>query len=503
MAGIQVPIAGATITGTQGGTNFSVTGPSSGGSGGFLADNADAIGGLVGGLFGLAGQKKQQKELGQTQQFLQDQVGFNPQGFSGTGTNLQFQGGQGVASEGAQQQILTQLLQGGAGGFLQGGSFNDPNFQQAFNQNDIAGAFGGAQQGLQQQLGQNAFGGLGGLFQQFQGLGQQAAGQFAQGPQDLTGGLQNQLFGQSQGFLQGAQGGALAAQQQSLSASRALAQPFEQRATLSDENRRFAQGRLGTTGGSQQGADLAFSQALADNARIGQAQQIGNQTFQQNIQAGLGTQAAGAGLLGQNLGQFNQFGQFASQFGQGQQNAELGGFGQLLQSLQQNQGAGNKRLENALGLFGIGDSSSQSNFQTGLQGQNTLTGRDQLLQELFLGSQNAEANRIGAAGQSSQAISGTGQAKAAGSGGFGSTLGKIAKIGISSLFSDKRLKKNLKKVGTVAEFDLYTWEWNAIAKKLGIDAPTIGVIAQEVQKTRPELVSESEGYLQVDYAGIL
>jgi len=68
-------------------------------------------------------------------------------------------------------------------------------------------------------------------------------------------------------------------------------------------------------------------------------------------------------------------------------------------------------------------------------------------------------------------------------------------------FSDQRLKKNIKFIGKSKEgFNIYKWDWNDIAKKLGINDPTIGVIAQEVQKTNPSAISKSEnGYLLVNY----
>jgi len=49
--------------------------------------------------------------------------------------------------------------------------------------------------------------------------------------------------------------------------------------------------------------------------------------------------------------------------------------------------------------------------------------------------------------------------------------------------------------------NMYTWKWNEEAKRLGIDIyPTVGVIAQDIQKTHPEAVLTGEhGYLMVNY----
>jgi len=71
-----------------------------------------------------------------------------------------------------------------------------------------------------------------------------------------------------------------------------------------------------------------------------------------------------------------------------------------------------------------------------------------------------------------------------------------------STSSDARLKTNLQKTGrSIGQLAEYTWEWNELAKSLGVDSPTLGVIAQEAQLVYPATVSMSAaGYLQVDYS---
>jgi hypothetical protein len=77
-------------------------------------------------------------------------------------------------------------------------------------------------------------------------------------------------------------------------------------------------------------------------------------------------------------------------------------------------------------------------------------------------------------------------------GGFGGILGKEAGGGIvggiKKLFSDIRLKKNLKPLAT-----LYEFEYNDDNKKY------IGFVAQEIEKIIPEAISEEGGYKQIDY----
>ena len=84
--------------------------------------------------------------------------------------------------------------------------------------------------------------------------------------------------------------------------------------------------------------------------------------------------------------------------------------------------------------------------------------------------------------------------------GFNSMLGGLAGLGQAGImrFSDLRLKVDVKPIGrTVGGYNLYSWKW-----KDGSGYDT-GVIAQEVQKVRPDAVVEStSGYLMVDYSKI-
>lgn len=76
-----------------------------------------------------------------------------------------------------------------------------------------------------------------------------------------------------------------------------------------------------------------------------------------------------------------------------------------------------------------------------------------------------------------------------------SGIGSLA--GAAMMFSDKRLKKILGKVGEKAGFNLYRFKY------LGSDVEHVGVIAQEVQKVRPDLVKRhANGFLMVNYAGL-
>lgn len=110
------------------------------------------------------------------------------------------------------------------------------------------------------------------------------------------------------------------------------------------------------------------------------------------------------------------------------------------------------------------------------------------------------ANQLNTIGNTTaQGIVAQGQAQQAG-------LGNMLNLGTSilgGLFSDERLKTNIKKVGRVNGFNWYSWTWNDIAEKLGLSGESQGVLAQEVERVKPELVGQRKGYKTVNYAGIV
>ena len=87
---------------------------------------------------------------------------------------------------------------------------------------------------------------------------------------------------------------------------------------------------------------------------------------------------------------------------------------------------------------------------------------------------------------------------------FAGGMGSAA--GAAMFGSDKRLKKNIKKLyKTKKGIQIYSWEWKKEAKDMGWDKyPTMGVIAQEVKETIPEaVVMDTNGYYLVDYNKVL
>lgn len=76
-----------------------------------------------------------------------------------------------------------------------------------------------------------------------------------------------------------------------------------------------------------------------------------------------------------------------------------------------------------------------------------------------------------------------------GGSGIGGILG-----GLGSMFSDIRLKENIKKIDEVEGINIYKFDFIEGSKD------QIGVIAQEVDQKYPYCVSEVGGYLKVDYS---
>lgn len=82
----------------------------------------------------------------------------------------------------------------------------------------------------------------------------------------------------------------------------------------------------------------------------------------------------------------------------------------------------------------------------------------------------------------------------------------LANLGIlaynAGMFSDRRLKKNIKIIGKVKGFNWYSFTWNTVAEKLGMTGNTYGIMADEVFAKIPQAVSLKDGFMFVNYAMI-
>ncbi len=107
---------------------------------------------------------------------------------------------------------------------------------------------------------------------------------------------------------------------------------------------------------------------------------------------------------------------------------------------------------------------------------------------------NADLSAYNASGNFWNLIGGLGGMKTSG----GGTLGGNAISGLGSLagsiFSDERLKEDIEKVGELSDGQpVYKYRY------IGDNVIQIGLMAQEVEKTRPDAVAEIGGYKAVDY----
>ena len=81
-------------------------------------------------------------------------------------------------------------------------------------------------------------------------------------------------------------------------------------------------------------------------------------------------------------------------------------------------------------------------------------------------------------------------------------LGGLLKKGASwvgSLFSDRRLKNNIEKIGELNGHNWYMWDWNIVANKMGLEGKSEGVLADELVNTNPECIGILDGFMIVDY----
>ena len=345
----------------------------------------------------------------------------------------------------------------GFGQALQAGQYGNQAVAQNFSQAQAAQAAQNAaqQQGFAQQFGlaglQNqAVGqnfGQGVTAQQLQnaGIGQN----FAQGQAANAAG--NQAVGQN--FGQG-----LAAQQAQNAASQQLynqymgVQGLQNQAVNQNQQAALAQYQA-QLGGQQQG----FGQNVTQ-------QNLSNQAIAQNQQAALQQQQAA--LAAQNQ-QYNQL----------LQGAQFGNTAQQ-QSLQQQLALRNQPLNEIAGLMS-GSQIQMPQFQ-GYQGANVAG------TPIFAGAQ--------AAGQSAMDQYGIQSANVnAQNAGLYGMLGTAGGLAGTALFSDRRLKSNIKRIGT-HPLGIGVYEYNIF------DRRERGVMADEVEVVMPEaVVLHSSGYKMVDY----
>ena len=385
--------------------------------------------------------------------------------------------------------------------------------QQAFNEDVGAGNFANAasQQAFNQGLAANQFANqaTGQAFNQ--GLTAQQAGNQALG-QQFNQNLQSAQFGNqatNQAFQQ-----AMGATQ---AANQARGQQFNQGVTAAQFG--------------NQAAGQAFNQLLGAGQFFNNA---ANQRFQQNLAQGDFSNRAVNQAFNQQLGA-GQFGNDAAQQLYGMQMGQADLYnrsgGQLFQQDLASQNFRNQALQQAAAMDvqrqQAENAARQAQFQMEMQAaeqQNRLRqqaiAEQQLMRAMPLNEMNAlltgqqvgmpqmpgfqNAGRaetpdlLGAAQSQYQAALDAQNARNAA---FGNTMSGLFSLGSAALgnpfaFSDRRLKKNIKRVGThdsgvgLYEYDVFGYRQR-------------GVIAQELEAVRPDLVRRhASGYLTVNYGAL-
>ncbi len=90
--------------------------------------------------------------------------------------------------------------------------------------------------------------------------------------------------------------------------------------------------------------------------------------------------------------------------------------------------------------------------------------------------------------------------------GAAGAVGGAASAGMGALlapligmFSDERLKQNMKIIGRDREFTFYSWDWIPEVEELGLPLMNHGLIAQDVEKIAPEYVFNIGSLKAVNY----
>lgn len=129
-----------------------------------------------------------------------------------------------------------------------------------------------------------------------------------------------------------------------------------------------------------------------------------------------------------------------------------------------------------------------------LQLESLLTGRSQQLAGQGLGAGTNIASLFNLQGENvSSGIVTDASASA-------SALGQIGQFASGIFFSDPRLKTNVVEIGDIDGLPIVQWDWEEFTKGTIIaDCPTVGFMADAVEKLYPDCVGEFGGWKSIDY----
>jgi len=243
--------------------------------------------------------------------------------------------------------------------------------------------------------------------------------------------------------------------------------------------------------GANQGLDMLGAQATAANAFGGSRHGVAMGEMGRDVASQLAQSSAN--LRQQGYTQAQQAAQ--SDIGT-QMQAQLANQQAGLQGAQQRLGASGQMADISNLGFGMGQTVTQNLAQQGAQ--------QQAMQQALIDA--AKQNFAGYTGQPQQSIGYVTQALGATPVPQTQTTSKqpglFDYLTLGASMSDKRLKKNITKMGQLKSgLNIYKWEWKEGAKELGADMNhTIGVIAQEVKELFPNAVVKMDnGYYAVKY----
>jgi hypothetical protein len=243
--------------------------------------------------------------------------------------------------------------------------------------------------------------------------------------------------------------------------------------------------------GGQLGLNELGAQANAAKAFGGSRHGVATGEMGRNIVQQLAQSSAGLRQQG-----FQQAQQAAQQDISGRMQAGLANQQAGLQGAQQRLGASGQLADISNLGFGMGQTLTSNLAQQGAQ--------QQAMQQALIDA--GKQNFAGYTGQPQQSIGYVTQALGATPVPQTQTTSKqpglFDYLTLATSMSDKRLKKNITKMGTLKSgLNVYKWEWKEGAKELGADMNhTLGVIAQEVKELFPSAVVKMDnGYYAVKY----
>lgn len=211
-----------------------------------------------------------------------------------------------------------------------------------------------------------------------------------------------------------------------------------------------------------------------------------------DVMAGVNSTFGGSGMTGSSLHQQNLASGLASGLASVENDFMQSAADRALTAATTGQNALESNLNRALSATSGLNSAENASFTNGL---NLSTAQQSLGTAEQTAFQNALSTYLNAAsGNASQSVTNTSNP------GFLETAGTVASV--ASLFSDERLKEDIKPVGSLDTGEtVYTYKYKDGVMP-ALDGKTLmGVMAQEVEKRRKGAVTtdKASGYKQVDY----